>query len=159
MFMTLIREYDDADAQQLEECFVELQDNERRIDAYLADSRSVSKSYLEYMFGRCAETAGKVFVAEVDGRVAGFVSVWAKVKAKVVEEREYEYAYVSDLVVLAKYRGRGLGRSLLLKAEGYAAGQGARLLRIGVLARNEVARGLYRSCGFEDRVVEMSKEL
>ena len=157
--MPLIREYEERDARGLEECFIELQDYEGRIDPYLADSQSVLKSYLEYMFNRGAESSGKVFVAEVDERVAGFISVWAKVKSRGIEEKEYEYAYISDLVVLPAHRSLGLGRALLQRAEDYARGQGAEVLRIGVMAKNEGARRLYRSYGFEDRLIEMSKSL
>ena len=157
--MSLIREYRSEDAAQLEECFVELQEFERPFDPYLADGRTIAKKYLGYMFTRCAETSGKVFVAEADGAVAGFVSVWAKVKSTAVEEKDYEYAYISDLVVLARYRGRGLGRALLQKAEDYAKLQGASLLKIGVLARNEVVRNLYIDHGFEEFVVALIKKL
>jgi ribosomal protein S18 acetylase RimI-like enzyme len=157
--MPLIREYEERDARGLEDCFIELQDYEGRIDPYLADSQSVLKSYLEYMFNRCAETRGKVFVVEVGQSVAGFVSVWAKVKTKAIEEKEYEYAYISDLVILPAYRGEGLGRALLQRAEEYAREQGARVLRIGVMAKNEGAHRLYLSYGFEDRLIEMSKSL
>lgn len=157
--MNLIREYRVEDAPQLEECFVALQDYERLLDDKLADSRKVSKQYLEYMFARCDETGGKVFVAEVDGLVVGFISVWVRVKAKMIEETEYDYAYVSDLVVLPDYRGLGLGRALLHKAEDYAAREGASLLRLGVLAKNEPARRLYNSLGYEERVIELNKRL
>lgn len=157
--MMLIREYKEKDARQLEECFVELQDYEGRIDPYLADGQAVLKRYLEYMFNRCAETSGKVFVADVKDKVAGFVSVWARVQAKAIEEKEYDYAYISDLVVLPSHRGLGLGRALLERAEEYARGQGAQVLRIGVLAKNEGARALYQNYGFEERLIEMTKSL
>lgn len=157
--MSLIREYQAEDARQLEECIVELQDFERRIDARLADGRTIAGHYLQYILSRCDETDGKIFVAEVDGRMAGFVSVWAKVKTRQIEESEYEYAYISDLVVLPEHRGQSIGRALLRRAEDYAVQQGATLLRIAVLAKNEAARNLYARFGFEERLVELSKNL
>lgn len=157
--MSLIREYRAEDVLQLEECFVELQDYERRLDDKLDDSRKVSKQYLEYLFARRDETGGKIFVAEVDGRVVGFISVWLRVKAKMIEEKEYEYAYVSDLVVVTGYRGHGVGRALLQKAEDYATLEGATVLRLRVLAKNEPARRLYKSLGYEERVIELNKRL
>ncbi len=157
--MSAIREYRPEDVEEVEECIVELQDHERRIDEKLADGRTIAKQYLQDMLARCDETDGKVFVAEVDGRLAGFVSVRARVLKRQLEEREYEYAYIADLVVLPQYRGRGLGRALLQRAEDYAVQQGATLLRIAVLAKNEVARNLYKQFGFEERVVELSKNL
>lgn len=157
--MSAPRAYEDRDAADLEACFVELQEFERRLDPLLVEGRLVARRYLEYMFARSAETGGAVFVAEEGGRAVGFVSVWAKVKARLIEEREYEYAYISDLVVLHAYRGRGHGRALLRRAEEHARAAGAKILRLGVLARNEQARGLYRSHGFEERIVEMTKPL
>ena len=157
--MSVVRAYEERDAADLEACFVELQEFERRLDPLLVEGASVARRYLEYMFARCAETGGAVYVAEEGGRAVGFVSVWARVRSRGIEEREYEYAHVSDLVVLRAHRGRGLGRALLQRAEEHARAAGAKILRLGVLAGNESARGLYRSFGFEDRVVEMTKSL
>ncbi|MEW6732854.1 MAG: GNAT family N-acetyltransferase [Acidobacteriota bacterium] len=157
--MNIIREYRNEDAQQVERCLIELQDYERQIDSHLIDGKTIAKKYLEHMFSRCLETNGKVFVVDVDNSVVGFVSIWAKVKSRAIEEQQYEYAYISDLVVLADYRGRGLGRALLQKAEDYAVLQGARLLRIAVLAKNHTAKELYHNFGFQDRLIELSKSL
>src|SRR5918997_939149 len=143
--MGLIREYADGDAAALRGCLVELQEYERRMDDLLAEGREIAARYVEFMLARCAETGGRVFVAEEGGRVVGFVSVWAKMKSRVIEEREYEYAYVSDLVVLEGHRGRGLGRALLRRAEEHARSQGANVLRIAVLARNAGALAIYES--------------
>ncbi|HWT01714.1 MAG TPA: GNAT family N-acetyltransferase [Pyrinomonadaceae bacterium] len=154
-----IREYETGDAAELRECYVELQDDERLLDPHLRDGQSSAEEYLGYMFRRCSETEGKVFVAEAGGSVVGFVSIWAKILSRAIEEEEYEYAYVSDLVVLRAHRGRGLGRALLGKAEEYAAQRGAKLVRINVHARNGAARGLYESFGFRERVIELSKSL
>ncbi|HYG79544.1 MAG TPA: GNAT family N-acetyltransferase [Pyrinomonadaceae bacterium] len=159
MAATAIREYETRDAGAVRECYVELQDDERLLDPHLRDGQSSADEYLSHMFRRCSETEGKVFVAEAEGRVVGFVSIWAKVVSRAVEEEEYEYAYVSDLVVLRTDRGRGVGRALLGKAEEYARLRGARRLRINVHAKNGVARRLYESCGFRERVLELSKSL
>lgn len=154
-----IREYEERDAAALEVCFVELQESERLLDPHLREGGAAAGEYLAHMFRRCAETEGKVFVAEAGGSVVGFVSVWARVQSRAVEEEQYEYAYVSDLVVLRAHRGRGLGRALLRRAEEYAARRGARLLRIAVYATNVGARRLYEGAGFRERVVELSKSL
>jgi ribosomal protein S18 acetylase RimI-like enzyme len=157
--MSLIREYKVEDAEQVEECFVELQDFLRLIDSKIADGRKVAKKYIERMFRRCAETNGKVFVAETDSRVVGMVCVYAKVNSDEIDEEEYEYAYISDLVILAAYRRRGLGRALLQRAEDYASLQGAALLKINVLARNDTARKLYTNYGFQEYEVSLFKNL
>jgi ribosomal protein S18 acetylase RimI-like enzyme len=100
-----------------------------------------------------------LFVATADDKVVGVVCVYAQVKSEAVDEEEYEYAYISDLAVLAADRGKGLGRALLKRAEEYARLEGARLLRISVLAKNSVARSLYVDDGFQENVVILEKSL
>jgi len=158
--MNTIREYrPDQDARQLRACFVGLQNFERGLEPALPEGEAVADTYLASMFARCTEWCGKVFVAVVDGVVIGFVSVWAKVPHTELDEAPMAYAYVSDLVVLPTYRGRGLGRALLRQAEAYTRAQGATVLKIGVLTKNVVARQLYRDCGFTDYRVELVKIL
>jgi ribosomal protein S18 acetylase RimI-like enzyme len=98
-------------------------------------------------------------VAEVAGDVVGFVCVWARVRPDEPEDDPSAYAYVSDLVVRAVHRRCGIGRRLLSAAEGHARSRGMRSLRISVLARNDAARSLYGSAGFEEYEVELVKPL
>ncbi len=157
--MALIREYRAEDGREVEECFIELQEFERRIEPRRVEGKAVAEKYLQYMFDRCAETQGQVFVLEDDGRIAGFVSVWAKVKVNGLVNEASEVAYVSDLIVVAAYRGRGYGRALLRRAEEYALAQGATMLSIGVLAENTQARRLYNDFGFREKQVQLFKPL
>ena len=87
------------------------------------------------------------------------ICVFAKVKSETVDEEAYDYAYVSDLVILSDQRSRGLGRALLNRAEAHARSEGAALLRINVLAQNEVAKTLYLKFGFAELVVSLQKAL
>ena len=156
----LIREYQPGqDTLSLRECIVELQEFERRIESALPVGTAMADAYLAYLLERCGEYDGKVFVAEIERKVIGFVCVWARVPPTEPDESPTEYAYISDLVVLAPFRQRGFGRALLERAEGYAREQKATLLRIGVLAQNVLARRLYLNFGFSERRIELSKDL
>lgn len=157
--MPRIRDYKPEDAARVEQCYVELQDNERRLEPIRAEGGAVATKYLAHMFARCAETGGAVFVAEVDALVVGFVCVWGHVVGEELINVESEFAFVTDLVVLIDYRGRGIGRALLERAEAFAVGRGAKRLKIGVLAKNEAARRLYQRFGFADFEVNMFKTL
>lgn len=154
----IIREYQPADQPAAEDCLAELQDFSKLIDEYVADG-SVAPRYLQYLLTRCSETNGQIFVAEGDDGIVGMVCVFARVEAVAVDKEPHDYAYVSDLVVLASQRGKGLGRLLLKRAEDYAQSQGARLLSIHVLAQNAVARGLYLDYGFAEVMVALQKNL
>jgi ribosomal protein S18 acetylase RimI-like enzyme len=157
--MVLIREYRLEDYKQVEECFVELQEFERRIEPRRIEGKAVAKKYLQYMLDKCAQTQGKVFVLEAHSKIVGFVSVWAKVKVNGLVNNESEVAYISDLIVIADYRGQGWGRELLRRAEDFALSQGATMLSIGVLAENTGARRLYNDFGFRENQIELLKPL
>ena len=154
----MIREYDSLrDRKSLRTCVVELQDFERGLEPTLPKGEEMADRYLAHMLRRCDESLGRVFVAEVDGAVVGFVGVLGRVVPEPDESQAY--AYVSDLVVLPAYRRRGLGRALLERAVAFARGKGAKALRVGVLARNEGAARLYRSLGFGEYTIQLNKPL
>lgn len=156
----IVREYDhDTDIDGIRVCLVELQDFERRIDSRRPAGDEIANIYISDALSQCAECHGRIFVADEDGEIAGYATVLAKVRSGALDDGDLEYAYVADLVVRETYQGRGFGRRLLAKAETYARDEGAKWLRIGVLAENEVARSLYISSGFSELHIEFEKEL
>ncbi len=154
-----VREFQPADTEQVEHCIAALQDYERRIDIRCLPGHAVRGWYLTYLQSECAAKQGKILVAEVDGEIAGFVAVQARVASEDNDEEAYEYAYVSDLAVLEDHRNKGVGRALIAAAEDIAVREGACWLRITVLAQNPSARHLYQRCGFAERLVVFEKDL
>jgi ribosomal protein S18 acetylase RimI-like enzyme len=156
----VIRDYDAArDAVALRACFVELQETERAFDPRAPRGEAIADAYLARMFERCAKWAGHVFVAEADGGVVGFACVWGRVPPQEVDDDPADAAYVSDLVVLPAWRGRGLGRALLARVEAYAREQGVASIGIGVMHPNRDARRLYERLGYAAVHVELVKRL
>ncbi len=154
----MIREYDPShDRAGLRDCVIELQEYERTIDPALPEGERMADAYVAFLLERCAKLAGRVFVLDADRQVIGFVSVMTQVPPEEPGEERAEYAYVSDLVVLPAHRGRGFGRALLERAETFAREQGARMLKVGVLAGNRPARRLYHEMGFADHQIQLVK--
>lgn len=154
-----IRAYRQSDRAALEQCLIALQEFERSIEPRRAEGEAIAARYVDEMLASCEHECGRVLVAEVDGAVVGYVTVNAKVRADDLEEIDYEYAYIKDIFVLEAHRGRGLGRALLTEAETFAHTQGAEWLRIGVLAWNASALGLYKQMGFDPHEVLLEKSL
>ncbi len=156
----LIREFDEkAHLAGVRACLIELQDFERSLDPRLPSGTDIVDDLIPRMMVRCARCDGMVLVAELSEAVVGFVTILAKVKSEEIEEGDIEYGLVSDVVVASKYRKQGIGRKLLEAAESYAKSNGVRWLRIGVLAENHSADGLYDSIGFKRLYIEREKEL
>lgn len=153
----LIRPYRADDSASLRDCIAELQDAERSIDGRLRPGRVIASDYLDAMLEDCRRYAGQVFVVEVDGVVAGFTTVFARVPFERLDEPPGNYALVAELLVRREYRRRGYARALLAHGERYAASRGAMELRIGVLSGNTAARTLYVDVGFRPYLETLSK--
>ena len=152
--MLSIREFNEADhTKGVASCLIELQDFERSLDPRMPSGADIVDLYIPNMLDRCIECDGKVLVAEVEGEVAGYVTVLARVSSDEIEDGDVEYGLIPDLVVASRHRKKGIGRKLLEAAEAYAKSNDVKSLRIGVLARNRFANDMYESMGFESTEV------
>ena len=99
-----IRDFDETtDLQHVRDCLVELQDFECLLDPRMPPGSDIADRYIPHMLDRCKRCEGKVLVAEVDGEVAGYATILTKVKSEELEDGDYEYGLVSDLVILEKF--------------------------------------------------------
>ena len=143
----------------LRACVIELQDFERAFDDRMPVGVDIVDEYTRYMLERCRRCDGQVLVALSGDDVAGFATVLTKVRSQSPDDGQFEYGLVSNLVVAERYRGQGIGRMLLIEAERHARACDVKWLRIGVLADNIAADGLYESMGFRRLYVEREKTL
>ena len=157
--MKILRFDERTHLQQLRGCVIELQDFEHALDPRLPSGSDIVDEYIPQMLERCESCLGRIFVAEVDGDVAGYVTILTKVSSGELEDGDIEYGLVADLIVRQEYRGNGLGRRLLETAEDYASKHNVKWLRIAALADNHSAKELYSSVGFSELFVEFEKNL
>jgi ribosomal protein S18 acetylase RimI-like enzyme len=95
----------------------------------------------------------RFYVVEEDGEPVG--RLW-------LAEREIEGRvtfFVYDVTIDEGHRGRGLGRAAMALVETEARCRGLTRVDLNVFGGNRVARGLYRSLGYEEVAVYMRKEL
>jgi RimJ/RimL family protein N-acetyltransferase len=84
-----------------------------------------------------------VYVAEVDGQLAGRLSL--------ARDQNPASRHVADLGLMVdeRFRRRGVGRALLERAVEWARGHGVAKLELHVFPWNEPAIALYESFGFQ----------
>jgi GNAT superfamily N-acetyltransferase len=153
-----IREYrPETDRHAIRQSAVDLQDFERALDPRLPEGQAMADSYVDEIFDRARKFAGKVFVAEMDGRVVGLLSVLGARRLEEPSETPIPFAYVDHLVVLDEYRGQGIGKALLAEAEAYAKQSGRASIRLRVKGGNHPARALYANNGYGDYELELEK--
>jgi ribosomal protein S18 acetylase RimI-like enzyme len=70
-----------------------------------------------------------------------------------------EVAFLYDIRLEERVRGRGLGRQAMRLLEDEVRALGLSRIALNVFGGNEVARGLYRSLGYAETAVSMSKDV
>ncbi|MGN0437403.1 MAG: GNAT family N-acetyltransferase [Lachnospiraceae bacterium] len=86
-----------------------------------------------------------VFVADIDGEIAGFVHV-----------EKYDLLYfqsmanILGLAVSSKFRRQGLGEKLMYSAEEWAKNKGIHVMRLNSGGGRKEAHMFYRNIGFSD---------
>jgi GNAT superfamily N-acetyltransferase len=125
-------------------------------DADLPPERAKSKAVddIERLFpGGKPSPEQLVFVVEADGEPVG--DLW-------LAERDDAFQrclFVFDIRLEEAARGKGYGRAAMTFAEEEARRRGHDRVALNVFGANEVARGLYRSLGYQENAVAMSKKL
>ena len=155
-----VRPYNpETDADQLRDCMIELQNFERNIDPRMPSGEDIADEYVVEMLNRCRQCDGQVLVADVDGEIAGYVTILNRVQSDDLDDGNIEFGLVADLVVRKAFRGSGLGKKLMAAAEQYARDDDVRWLRISVMAANRGATELYSALGFDEIYIELEKDL
>jgi ribosomal protein S18 acetylase RimI-like enzyme len=94
-------------------------------------------------------------LAELGGRVVGFVNVQRVSHPKYPMFRPHEFAMIENAVVDEPYRGQGVGTILFRAAVHWARGHGLRHFQTTVWHENAGARAFYLSQGFRPMTVRL----
>ena len=122
-----------GDEERIRELFTEMLRTIYRTD----NVQGYEPGYLDKYW---SSSEDRIFIAAVPSVVA-FLSV------EVYHEQE-EYIYLDDLSVTAAYRGRGIGTSLIRRAEAYSGELGIRHIIFHVEKSNTSAFRLYDRLGY-----------
>jgi ribosomal protein S18 acetylase RimI-like enzyme len=95
-----------------------------------------------------------VYVAADGGDVAGLVTVSEHTHFSGQAE-----AYVGELAVRTGMERRGIASLLMAAAEAWAAGRGLPFLTLETGAANQPARDFYRSLGYQEEDVRLTKAI
>lgn len=79
---------------------------------------------------------------DCEGRPGGLA--WGQ-----IDPSQLDTAQVFQMWVAPEFRGRGIGRLLLMEIIEWARSQGVGFVKLGVIIGNAAATDLYRSAGFE----------
>lgn len=161
----MIREMIPEDRNEIDEMQFELQKFFSEIDQTRESSsyQSINDAhyYMQKMIDDTKSMNGKVFVAEKNNVVVGFIQ-GVIIEHKKGEDKIYDLSHnpskegwIGLLYVKPDYRGSGIGQELLDKMKDYFIVQGCTCIKLLVLSDNAKAMGFYKKSGFIAHDLEM----
>jgi ribosomal protein S18 acetylase RimI-like enzyme len=114
------------------------------------------RDYILYLID--SEDVG-LFVAEVAGRVVGFVQIMLVQSPDISIFVPRRYGAIDNLVVQSELRRAGIGQALMDRASAWAASQGASSIELTVYEFNKAALDFYQALGYEMLLHTMSRPL
>lgn len=112
-------------------------------------------TFLKYLKKQSRRRNSVVFVAEIGGKIVGYIMVEIQKLPPIYAHDKN--AYVCDIVVDSQYRGRGIGTALLEEAEGWARKKKMYSIALMVHVANDNAISVYREFGFREHHLKMAK--
>ena len=159
----IIREFANNDLEQIKDLLVELQQYVIEIDKYNLNiiSDAYRDKYFEYMIDDLKTQQGKIYIAEENGAIIGFIAGYVQT----YDERDkLDYTcpnkgIVAELIVGKNIRSKGTGQLLLNKLEEYFTSIECKYIQIDVFAYNEIGKNFYYKNKYEDRMITLFKKL
>lgn len=124
---------------------------------FLPAGDDAEEGYGWFLGTRMKSNDDRVFVAEVDGEIAGYV--WAALEPLSWKELRGPAGFIHDVAVREESRRAGIAEQLMQAAIDWLRERGAPRVILWTAAPNEGARQLFRRFGFRDTMVEMTMEL
>lgn len=118
-----------------------------RLDGRFAPSEDAMKRWTNDFPAWLDRLSRRIYVAEVDGTVRGFVTAEQWAPAPIFEDKPG--VYVNELYVEEGYRRKGLGTELVKAVQEWAEEIGAHQMRAGVLVRNQEGGEFWKKLGGE----------
>jgi len=116
-------------------------------------------AYYDELMARLSRHNGRIVLAEANGLVVGAMGFSLDQDAAYVTGEFRSHGTVTDLIIQAEWRGKGIGQRLLDEAERLTREAGLKRLMIGALVANDRAVRTYTRFGFEPYVSFLKKEL
>jgi ribosomal protein S18 acetylase RimI-like enzyme len=116
-----------------------------------------AEMYRGWLKSRAVDLRSVFLVAEREGKPVGFLV--ATTEKEIPIYRLTEYGFIHDLWVEPAYRNEGIARQMVMLAIERFREIGVKQIRLDTAGPNDVARELFKRCGFRVSTIEMLAEL
>ena len=113
----------------------------------------------DYYCGLTADENVGLFVAEVGGKLVGFVHSVIRDSPTIPVFVPRRYAIVDSIGVKSEFQNQGIGRGLLDTVHEWVIAKGATAVELNVYEFNQTAIAFYQRLGYQTLSRRMSREL
>lgn len=89
-----------------------------------------------------------IFVAEIESQLVGLSEVYVRQDEPNPLKVSYRYGYLQSMIVTESFRGKGIGKKLLVAAEGWTKEQNAAEMRLNTWEFGEGPLRFYEKHGY-----------
>lgn len=126
----------------------------RRLPAY-------GQIYTEKLLKKVEQNKGIIYFAKLNDTFCGVIVgiIQEQDEADLLEFVPSKTGRIIELYVDSSFRGQKAGTALMMAIEKYFKNQGCNFVRLEVFETNIAAHKFYKNLGYDDRNIDMIKEL
>ncbi len=155
----VIRQYKEEDEKEFKQSIIDLQNYECAFDPEMLSGEATVDAWFNHVLEENKQKDGQVFIAEIDGKAIGFISLRIELKGEQILLPNIKSVLISDFIIHPEFRGKGVGKQLLQKADEYAKEKNITYIKLSVFAANTDAKEIYKNLGFKEYSVTMLKKI
>jgi diamine N-acetyltransferase len=155
MILVVIRKAEPQDIERLAEMAVDFEKYLISLDDTLMDEPLPNQRYKEILEAGFDDDKHHLFIAEDKGTIVGFADYWAY--------PEFLHGglsgYLHNIYIDPKWRGKGIGTSLVEKILKDAKSKGAVAMHVPVKPTNKMALQFYKKAGIDIELIMLETRL
>ena len=163
--MIKIRPYKSTDYKKIVKFEEELQDYLVQMDPLklIRRTKEFSTVFINDIFDQIKKFSGRIYIAEIPDKkqIIGFIAgiIRKSSKLDMVQNIPLMRGRVIELYVEPEYRGKKVAAKLMNEMEKYFKNKKCTIMKVEVFKPNTRAHRFYEKCGFQERVIDMIKEI
>lgn len=146
-YQALIRRAQKSDREAIGRLWYDMLRMHGELDARFAPSEDARERWHNDFNAWLDRLSRRIYVAEVDGAVCGFVAAEQWAPAPIYQDQPG--VYIDEIFIEPEQRGKGIGRQLVEAVREWAEELGVHQVRATVVAKNEDAAAFWREIGAE----------
>lgn len=157
----MIIEYDSKYDEEIKDLLIQLQQYlaDMDIEGYNIVGEGYRDNYFEKTLEEVEKCNGKIFLYKDNEKIVGLIIGIINNDATIrYDFKAPKRGRITELVVDKEYRGKGIGKELLLKMKEHLKSNGCEKIMIAVFGYNESAIKFYKENGFHIRMLDMIED-